>query len=52
MIKNDTKIFSADLLVQLLAGRGPKSALDFGRRIAELEKALAERILNAATRPS
>jgi putative transposase len=47
MAKNDTKAFSAELLDQLLAGRDPKSVLDSGGLIAELKKALAERMLNA-----
>lgn len=47
MIKNDTKTFSADLLGQLLSGREPKSALNFGGLIGELNKALAEHMLNA-----
>jgi putative transposase len=47
MAKNDTKTFSAELLDQLLAGRDPKTVLDSGGLIAELKKALAERMLNA-----
>ena len=47
MAKNDTKAFSAELLDQLLAGRDPKTVLDSGGLIAELKKALAERMLNA-----
>lgn len=46
MAKND-KVFSAELLDQLLAGRDPKSALDSGGLIGDLKKALAERMLNA-----
>lgn len=47
MAKNDPKAFSAELLDQLLAGRDPKTVLDSGGLIAELKKALAERMLNA-----
>jgi putative transposase len=47
MAKNDTKAFSAELLDQLLAGRDPKTVLGSGGLIAELKKALAERMLNA-----
>jgi transposase-like protein len=47
MAKNDTKAFSTELLDQLLAGRDPKTVLDSGGLIAELKKALAERMLNA-----
>jgi putative transposase len=47
MAKNDTKVFSAELLDQLLAGRDPKSVLESGGLIGELKKALAERMLDA-----
>ena len=47
MAKNNTEQFSNELLDQLLAGRDPKSVLDSGGLIADLKKALAERMLNA-----
>jgi putative transposase len=47
MAKNDTEIFSKQLLDQLLAGRDPKTVLDSGGLIGDLRKALAERMLNA-----
>ena len=47
MAKNDTQVFSKDLLDQLLAGRDAKTVLDSGGLIGDLKKALAERMLNA-----
>ena len=46
MAKND-KVFSSELLDQLLAGRDPKSVLDSDGLIGDLKKAIAERMLNA-----
>src|SRR5688500_3988434 len=47
MAKNDTETFSKELLDQLLAGRDPKTVLDSGGLIGDLEKELAGRMLNA-----
>ncbi len=47
MAKNDSKVFSAELLDQLLAGRDPKTVLSSDGLVGELKKALAERMLNA-----
>lgn len=47
MAKNDTGVFSKELLDQLLSGRDPTTVLESGGLIGDLKKALAERMLNA-----
>ena len=47
MAKNDTGVFSKELLDQLLAGRDPTTVLESTGLIGDLKKALAERMLNA-----
>ncbi len=47
MAKNKAGAYSKELLDQLLAGRDPKTVLDSGDLIADLKKALAERMVNA-----
>ena len=47
MAKNDTGVFSKELLDQLLAGRDPTTVLESNGLIGDLKKALAERMLNA-----
>ena len=47
MAKNDTGVFSKELLDQLLVGRDPTTVLESTGLIGDLKKALAERMLNA-----
>ena len=50
MARNYAKGFPTGLLVQLLAGRNPKTTLDSAGLIGDLKKALADRMLSTKIR--